>query len=52
MFLEGERDQMLWGKQNGQSPPHAIGCTHLPHLRDADGDGGKSTSTVRETFYT
>lgn len=23
-FLKGERDQMLWGKQNVQSRPHAI----------------------------
>ena len=52
MFLKDERDQMLWGKQNVQSLPQAIGCTRLPHLGDADRDGGKSASTFGEIFDT
>lgn len=49
-FLKGERDQMLWGKQNVQSSPHTVGRTHFPHWQDTDGDCGEIHFHIQGEF--
>lgn len=51
IFLKAERNQMLWGKQNVQSPPHPIDWTHLPHTWDADRNGWEPASIFRKIFF-